>query len=136
MIKNPSNNLIKVAGFSLFLFALFIYFKTVTAPTRWLTWNLGNVLQAFQKDAGQEAIRPEAIWMKRMADKRSDRSYRLLGELSTNPYISYPAKDYLYPIRITEEGPLLFAKKSEQVPSHCHLIDEQEDVALYECPLQ
>lgn len=95
----------------LFLFALFIYFKTVTAPTRWIVWNLETVTKAFERGVGQEAIRPEAVMMKKMADKRSEKNYRLFGELKTNPYISYPARDFLYPVRITGEGPLVFAKK-------------------------
>jgi len=119
-----------------FLTVLFGYFKSVTAPTRWEVWNSKNIFLAFEKDSGSEFLRPEALLMKRMTDKRSDKNYRLVGELKSNMYIRYPATEYLYPIRITENAPLVFSKKSEAVPlvKECRLIDELEGIALHECP--
>lgn len=135
MIRKKNQLFIQSSGVIFFLCALFLYFKIVTAPTRWVVWSFRNIPGAFKQGAGNEAIRPEAMLMKKMANKRLEKSYRLFGELKTNSYISYPARDTLYPIRITDDGPLLFAKKSEQLDGNCHQVDEEGDVSLYECPL-
>jgi hypothetical protein len=71
--------------------------------------------------------------MRKIASQRADRVYRLFGELKTNQYISYPAKEYLYPIRISEEASLLFAKENESAPADCKQLVREGEVILYEC---
>jgi hypothetical protein len=117
----------------LFLGSLTIYFKTTTAPSRWVVWSFDSISRAFQDDAGQEVIRPEALAMRKIASQRADKVYRLFGELKTNQYISYPAKEYLYPIRISEEASLLFAKENESTPADCKQLVREGEVILYEC---
>lgn len=136
MISRKNSFLLRIAGAAFFLFALFVYFKIVTAPTRWVVWSFKNITQAFSSGAGKEVIRPEALSMKQLADKHGGKFFRLEGELKTNMYTRYPAFDYLYPVRITEDSPKVFANTNDPVSSKCHLIDELEGVALHECPIQ
>ncbi|NBX76323.1 MAG: hypothetical protein EBQ92_07195 [Proteobacteria bacterium] len=120
-----------LAGF--FLGALFVYFKNTTAPSRWVVWSFKNISKAFQIDAGREVIRPEALAMSKIASTRSDKFYRLFGELKTSQYISYPAREYLYPIRISEEASLVFVKQGESPLAGCKLLKREGEVNLYEC---
>jgi len=117
----------------LFLGSLYIYFKKTTAPSRWVVWSFRNVSNAFQKDAGQEAIRSEVLAMGKITSRRGEKLYRLMGELKANEYISYPSREYLYPIRISEEASLVFAKQDEPVPTSCAPLDQEGEVRLYEC---
>lgn len=107
----------------------------MTAWTRWQEWSFKNIRHAFDFGAGEDRIRAEVLQMQKLARRSASKEFSLHGELKEDQWIRYPAYEFLYPIRISENASFIFSKKGDeiQLPENCRELDFEEGIGLYGC---
>lgn len=123
---------LELVVFLIFLSGLILYFRKQTEVTRWRHWSFKKIPDAFERGAGLSSLRPEVLSMTQILARHSIKEIRLVGELSSDSFISYPAKESLYPVKISETANWVFSKKETEVSS-CKELDRDGDIILYDC---
>lgn len=120
----------------------YVYATAVSSLVFWLVLllfaqrymgNFEDIPLAFKPDRGASVL-PAAI--REMADitrARGLKTYTLSRSLSDDIAFYQRSVEYLYPVRITAQGPFMFATADEGIPSTCQLIQRGTSIDLYEC---
>lgn len=127
---SPHGHRRRIAGVVIIWVAMGIYWAYWV---RQQPWQAGVFASSLAPDAGEHAVPREVRAMKALAQRHPAPAYRLDQAFVEHTLIFQRATEFLYSFRISRHSPWLLAPDTHS-PANCRLIDQQQNVALYECP--
>ena len=128
-----------------FAISLLILFIDVVDPAFKKEFLLADITESFKSGYGQRALPQEVIAMKNISNRHQELHFRLSRNLANVGNNGVPAKrlndafilqrsvEYLYPTRLNASNRYIFASKKDPDFLNCQIIDEEYEIAVYDC---
>jgi hypothetical protein len=143
-VNNQANKNIKLERMS-FAIILLILFISIVDPVFKKRFLLVNIRASFKNGYGEMALPKEVIAMKNISNRHKEMHFRLSKNLANVGNDGLPAKrlndafilqrsvEYLYPTRLDDSNRYIFASKKDPDFLSCQIIDEEYEIAVYDC---